>query len=73
MVSTKHDVLLVLVDGGVCNGRVEVQTQQRALHLRRRAINAFTTKNTFRFPYETVMRLGLFHDPEKDTPKVQSL
>ena len=34
--STKHDVLLVLVDGGVCNGRVEAQTHQRALHLRRR-------------------------------------
>ena len=63
----------MLVDVGVCNGRVEEQTHQGALHRRRRAINAFTTRNTSLFLYETMMRLGLFHDPEKDTPRVQSL
>ena len=30
-------------------------------------------ENTFLFLHETLMRIGLFHDPEKDTPKVQSL
>ena len=73
MVSTKHDVLLVLVDGGVCNGQVEAQTHQRALHLRRRRSMLSQLKILFVFFMKPLMRIGLFHDPEKDTPKVQSL
>ena len=71
--STKHDVLSVLVDGGVCNGRCK-HRHISVLSISEGGQSMLSQlKILFFFFMKPLMRIGLFHDPEKDTPKVQSL